>query len=148
MFVTCAVFAIAIISAVATGCGKKSESPYGPGGEWVDNLRERITKNIEDHDKSIKLLEQVDRIEAVLMDMDDTVLGFYARLNQLDANYHSTREDFQKEIDSFNEYRHKKVNELISISKEMKKISGRSDWEKVSDMDKTLYESWQRSYGS
>ena len=146
--VTYTILAIALVLVMGPGCGKKSESTYGPGAEWVDDMRERISKNIEDQDKSIKLLEQVDRIEAVLIDLDHTLRGYYKRLNQLDENYHSTREDFQKEIDSFNDYRHKSVIELINITIEMKIIAGRADWEKVSDMDETLYESWQRSYVS
>jgi hypothetical protein len=30
---------------------------------------------------------------------------------------------------------------------EMKKIAGRADWKILSDIDVTLYESWQRRYG-
>jgi predicted nucleic acid-binding Zn-ribbon protein len=133
---------------VGPGCGKKTVSPYGPGAKWIDDMRERITKNIADENKSTKLLEQVNRIETVLMDLDHTVLGYYEQLEELGANYHSTREDFQKEIDSFNDYRHKKSEELIAIAMEMKKIAGRADWKILSDIDVTLYESWQRRYGS
>jgi hypothetical protein len=136
-----------VVIIVGPGCGKKTVSPYGPGANWIDDMRERITKNIADENKSIKLFEQVNRIEAVLIDLDHTVLEYYEKLEALDANYHSTPEDFQKEIDSFKDYRHQKLNELIAITMEMKKIAGRADWKILSDIDVTLYESWQRRYG-
>ena len=122
--------------------------PYGPGGKWIDDMRTRITKNVEDPDKSIKLLEQVDEMEFVLMELDQNVVDYYNRLALLDENYNSTREEFQKEIDAFNKYRHNAVVKLFEITVEMKSIAGRADWEAISDMDETLYESWQRSYGS
>jgi hypothetical protein len=131
-----------------SGCGKKAELPYGPGGKWIDDMRERISKDIDDPDKSIRLLEQVDRIETVLIELDDTLLEYYDRLEALDADHKSKREDFQKEIDSFNESRDEAVDRLISIVVEMKNIAGRDDWESISDIDETLYESWQRSLGS
>jgi hypothetical protein len=131
-----------------SGCGKKSEAPYGPGGKWIDNMRERITQEIEDPDKSIRLLEQVDRLEAVLIELDDTLVQYYEELQELDADYSSKREDFQNAIDSFNEYRAETLGRLVNIVLEMKKIAGRADWSIVSDIDGTLYESWQRSLGS
>jgi predicted nucleic acid-binding Zn-ribbon protein len=147
LFLVFAVLAFVVVIIVAPGCGKKTVSPYGPGADWIDDMRDRITKNIADENKSIKLLEQVNRIEAVLMDLDHTLLEYYEKLEALDANYHSTRDDFQEKIDSFNDYRHKKVDELIAIAEEMKQIAGRADWNIFSDIDATLYESWQRSYG-
>jgi hypothetical protein len=130
------------------GCGKKAEMPYGPGGKWIDDMRARITNNVEDPDKSIKLLEQVDEMEIVLMELDQYLTDYYNRLTLLDENYNSTREEFQEEIDAFNKYRHNAVEKLFEITVEMKKIAGRADWAAISDMDETLYESWQRSYDS
>jgi hypothetical protein len=142
------IFVLVLATAVISGCGNKAGLPYGPGGEWIDDMRERITKDIDDPDKSIRLLEQVDRIETVLIELDDTLLEYYDGVEKLDADHSSKREDFQKEIDTFNEHRNEALDRLISIVVEMKNVAGRTDWESISDIDETLYESRQRSFGS
>jgi hypothetical protein len=129
------------------GCGRnKKESAYGPGNEWVNDMRDQIQKNIDDPEKVTKLLAVVDEIEIVLMEMDQAVLVYYATLDSLDADYNSTREDFQSVIDAFNVQRLERSNELVGHMFEMKRIAGREDWKTVSDIDKTLYESWQRTF--
>ena len=143
-----AVLVLVIVAAVFTGCGKKEMAPYGPGGAWVEDMRSRITENIADPDKAIQLIEQVDRIEIVLTDLDNELRGYYQKMEALDEDYNSTREEWQKEFDSFNEYRAGAVDKLIDITIEMRRIAGREDWEVISDMEETLYESWQRSLGS
>jgi len=51
-------------------------------------------------------------------------------------------------MDQFDTKRHQHVEKLLGHMFEMKKIAGKEDWQKVSDIDKTLYESWQRSFES
>ena len=97
---TGAVLALVIVAAVFTGCGKKEMAPYGPGGSWVDDMRSRITENIADPDKATQLIEQVDRIEFVLTDLDNELRGYYKKMETLDQDYNSTREEWQKEFDS------------------------------------------------
>ena len=143
-----ALAALAFVTLVLVGCGKKEMAPYGPGGAWVEDMRSRITEKISDPDKATQLLEQVDRIENVLTDLDNELRGYYQKMEALDEDYNSTREEWQKEFDSFNEYRAGAVDKLIDITIEMRRIAGREDWEVISDMDETLYESWQRSLGS
>jgi predicted nucleic acid-binding Zn-ribbon protein len=145
--VTTTVVVVSLALAGGIGCGKKNvESAYGPGADWIEDMRERIRDDIKDQDKATKLLAQVDAIESVLVDLDRELLVYYGRVSNLSKNYDSTREDFQKEIDSFNDYRRVRVEELLRIFVKMKTISGRADWEIVSNMDHTLYESWQRNY--
>ena len=143
-----AVLALVVAGLTMTGCGKKEMAPYGPGGAWVEDMRSRITEKITDPDKATQLIEQVDRIEIVLTDLDNELRGYYQKMEALDEDYNSTREEWQKEFDSFNEYRARAVDKLIDITIEMRRIAGREDWEVISDMDETLYESWQRSLGS
>ena len=143
-----AVLVLLVAVVTMTGCGKKEMAPYGPGGAWVEDMRSRITEKITDPDKATQLIEQVDRIENVLTDLDNELRGYYKKMEALDEDYNSTREEWQKEFDSFNEYRAGAVDKLIDITIEMKRIAGREDWEVISDMEETLYESWQRSLGS
>jgi hypothetical protein len=144
VLVVCLVLAIAALSISSAGCkSKKSKSTYGPGGEWVGDLRDRIQKDIDDPEKVTALLAVVDKIEIVLFDLDGEVKAYYAALTALDKDYTSTREQFQAEIDQFNTMREEQFDKLLSYMFEMKQIAGKEDWAKVSDIEKTLYESWE-----
>jgi len=132
---------------VLAGCGRdKEESAYGPGNEWVDDMRGLIEKKIDDPQKVTDLLVVVDNIEEALIEMDHAVKAHYSRLDGLDRNYHSTRDEFKAAFDDFNAKRLQIVDRMIGYMSDMKRIAGREDWKTVSDIDKTLYESWQRTY--
>jgi hypothetical protein len=49
-------------------------------------------------------------------------------------------------IDDFNVKRLETADRMIGHVFEMKRIAGRESWKVVSDIDKTLYESWQRDF--
>jgi len=138
-----------VISLSLVGCfgKKKTEWAYGPGEEWVDNMREGITDKIDDPVQATELLAVVDKIEGSLIDLDGDVRTYYKALTRLDGDYNSTREQFQKVIDDFNTSRHKHFRQLLGHLFEMKEIVDEDDWKDLSEMDKTLYESWQRTYG-
>ena len=144
----CLTVLIAALSISSTGCiRKKATAPgYGPGYEWVDDMRDRIQKNINDPDKVTGLVAVVDKIELTLIDLDGEVKAYFATLAKLDRDYNTTREEFQSAMDEFNTARDKNFERMLGFMFEMKKIAGKEDWKKLSDIDKTLYENWQRSY--
>ena len=146
----CLTVAFGALSVSSTGCiRKKATAPgYGPGYEWVDDMRDRIPKSVDDPDKVTGLLAVVDRTELTLIDMDGDVKDYYAALTKLDRDYKTTRGEFQDAFDQFDTKRHQHVEKLLGHMFEMKKIAGKEDWQKVSDIDKTLYEDWQRSFES
>jgi len=139
---------LVLLSSSLVGCGgKKTESAYGPGHEWVGDMRDRIEDEIDDPQKVTDLLAVVDKIEATVIDLDDEVKEYYVTLTALDKNYNTTREEFQEAIDEFNAKRHQYSKKLLEYLFEMRQIAGKEDWKTLSDIDKTLYESWQREYG-
>ena len=143
----CLTALLAVLSFSLAGCrGKKTESAYGPGNKWVDDMRERVQDKIDDPEKVTDLLVVVDEIEKTLIDLDQDVTDYYTALTKLDKDYNTTREEFQDAIDQFNTRRHEHFEKLLGHIFEMKGIAGKEDWKKLSDIDKTLYESWQRSY--
>jgi hypothetical protein len=148
--VVCMSVAFGALSVSSTGCiRKKATAPgYGPGYEWVDDMRDRIQKNIDDPDKVTGLLAVIDKIELTLIDMDGDVKDYYADLTKLDRDYKTTRTEFQDAIDQFDTKRHQYFEKMLGHMFDMKKIAGKEDWKKVSDIDKTLYENWQRSFES
>ena len=143
----CLTALIAVLLLSLAGCGgKNTESAYGPGNEWVDDMRARIQDKIDDPQKVTDLLVVVDEIEKSMIDLDQDVKDYYTALTKLDKNYNSTREEFQAAIDDFNAKRRQHRDKMIGVMFEMKRIAGREDWKKLSDIDKTLYEGWQRAY--
>ena len=147
VLVICLVLAFAALSLSSTGCkGKKNKSTYGPGAGWVTDMRDRIQDEIDDPEKVTALLAVLDKVERVVIEMDGEVKNYYAALTTLDRDYNSTREDFQAQMDKFNTMREGYFEKLLTYMFEMKRIAGKEDWKKLSDIEKTLYESWQRSY--
>ena len=143
----CVTLAFVMLSLSLVGCrGRKTESAYGPGNEWRDDMRKRIPKEVDDPDKVAGLLSVVDKIEVTLVEMDGDVKRYYASLAELDRDYNSTPEEFQDTIDQFNIKRNTYFETMLGYVFEMKDIAGREDWEAVADIDETLYESWQRPF--
>jgi hypothetical protein len=143
----CAVVASAALLLSWAGCrGKQTKSAYGPGHDWVNDMRERVQEQFDDPDMVADLLLVVDQIEGTVIELDQNVTNYYVALTKLDKNYHSTREEFQTVIDQFNKERDEAFDEVSGYAFKMKMIAGREGWKKLSDIDKTLYEEWQRAY--
>jgi hypothetical protein len=143
----CAVVASAVLLLSLAGCGgKNTKSVYGPGHDWVNDMRERVQEQIDDPDKVADLLLVVDQVEETVIELDQNVMDYYTALTKLDKNYNSTRDEFQAVMDQFNKEREEAFEEVLGHVFKMKKIAGREDWKKLSDIDKTLYQDWQRAY--
>lgn len=148
--IACMTLAVIVLASSLSSCGrfKKTAPAYGPGSEWVDDMRDRIRKSVDDPDKVTELVVVVNKIEMTLIDLDKEVRDYYDTLGELDRNYQTTREEFEDAMDQFNAKRDSYFEKMLSYIFEMKKIAGREDWGKISDIDKTLYEDWQRPLGS
>ena len=146
--VVCLAVFVGALSASTTGCirKKKTEPSYGPGHEWVTDMRDRIQKQVDDPEKVTGLLAVVDQIELTLIDMDNGVQDYYATLRKLDRDYNASRADFEKTIDDFNTKRQEYFEKMLDHTMTMRSIAGREYWKKLSDIDKSLYDSWQRAY--
>ena len=144
----CLAMLFLFVSLLSTGCGKgkKTESTYGPGNVWVDDMRKRIHDKVDDPQKVADLLAVVDEVEKMLIDLNRDLEDYYAELHKLSENYKSTRAEFQAAVDDFNAKRYQYGLSTLGFIFEMKRIAGREDWKKVADIDKTLYESWQPDY--
>jgi hypothetical protein len=137
-----------LLSATLPGCGKlrKKDAAFEPGGDWVTTMRAHIQESVSDPDRATGMLAVVDSVEADLAQLDAEVLALYEDIRTLDANAESTRNDFDAALSRFDalrdDYRHRFLNSMF----EMKELATRQEWEKLSDLDKTLYEQWQRPF--
>jgi hypothetical protein len=129
------------------GCGKfRKKSTFEPGGEWAPTMREKIQETVTDPDRSSRMLAVVDSVDADVKRLDKQVQGFYAEFSRLDSNAESRREEFDDLMSRFNAalgaFRERYVESLFEI----KGQATREEWKKLSDIDKTLYEQWQRPF--
>ena len=111
---------------------------------WFDDMRERIQSEFNDPQQVAALVGVVDQMETTMNDLDKEVVDYYAKLEALDRNHGTTREQFQKVIDEFNSRQNVVYDEMLGYAGELKRIAGREGWKKLSDIDQMLYETWQR----
>lgn len=139
-----AVLAAAALS-LASGCaGRKVSTEQAPSAKWFDDMRGRIAKEFADPQQAVALTGVVDKMEVTMNGLDKEVVAYYEKLHALDKDYNATREQFQEAVDAFNARQRAVYEEMLVDIAEMKRIAGREGWKKISNMDETLYESWQR----
>jgi hypothetical protein len=141
----CLVALLAAAVLLVSGCGRKKVSTdVAPSAEWFDDLRERIGNGFEDSGQVAALAGVVDQMEATMIELDRRVVEYYAKLGSLDREYGTTREQFQEVIDGFNAEQRAVFEKMLVYVAELRRIAGREGWKKLADIDKSLYESWQR----
>jgi len=145
----CIVGLLAAALTPLSGCrGRKASPEPAPTAVWFDDLRERIRGEFNQPDQVVALLGVVDRMEATMTGLDRGVADYHAKIAALDRDYGATREQFQGVVDEFNAQQRAVFEQMLVYVAELKRIAGREGWQKLSDMDKTLYESWQKELKS
>jgi hypothetical protein len=61
--------------------GSNASAEFGPGGTWIDDMRARVTEDIEDAETATALLVELDAIETELSAFDEKVIVFYEKLD-------------------------------------------------------------------
>jgi len=125
------------------GCKKESESYYGPrSAGWMNEMRARITEEISDPDKSSQMIKILDEIVAMSRELDDSFQEAVKEVAELDRSYNTTREEFAQPIAKFNAKRVDVRDRMVGKLFEMKSTAGRTDWQKLSDVNWTMFNSW------
>ena len=138
---------IAVIAAMAVGLGgSKKATEFESGGEWLSDMRARITEKIDDAETATAVLAELDLIEAELEALDAIVVEYYQHLNQLDRSYDTRRADFENDIMEFNVARMASRDRIIDIRFRMRNHTTPDQWKIIADIDKSLFEEYQRSY--
>lgn len=145
VFLTVSVVASALI---LSGCGRhgKTAPGYGPSSEWIDDMRERIRKEVDDPETVTELLLIVDDLEKTMVELDKEVRAHYANMEKLYSSYGTTRQEFEDAMSQFGETRETYFEKVVDYVFEAKKAAGREYWDDVSDIEKTLYEEWRRPF--
>ena len=144
----CLMVSVVALASILSGCGRfaKTAPGYGPSFEWVDDMRERIRKGVDDPDTVTELLLIVDDLEKTMVELDKEVRAHYANMEKLNSNHGTTRQEFEDAMSQFGETRESYFLKVVDYIFEAKKAAGREYWDDISDIEKTLYEEWRRPY--
>jgi Mg2+ and Co2+ transporter CorA len=115
---------------------KKEKAEFEPGTEWVEDMRDRIEKNIEDPNKKTDLLALVDQIEKDLVELDRVVQKLYADLRTLNDNYNASPEEYRKVISEFEADRKEVQDRIVNSRFKMRDLSTPEEWKKLVDYSK------------
>ena len=125
------VLAVFVASGIIYGCGgagKKEDSKFEVGHEWVEDMRERISEVIQDQGRKSEMLAIVDRVEKDLMELDRIVVTLYTDLGRLTDDYDSTPDDFQEVIAKFQADREVVRDRIFDNDFKMRDLSTPDEW--------------------
>jgi hypothetical protein len=126
--------------------GSNASAEFGPGGTWIDDMRARVTEDIEDAETATALLVELDAIETELSAFDEKVIVFYEKLDALDRDYNTRRADYENAIEAFSTTRMATRDRIIDIRFRMRNLVTPDQWAVVADIDKSLLHEFQRGY--
>lgn len=131
-------FSLLLIFILLSGCskGQKKQAPLLPGQDWLDNMRGRIEKHIDDPAKKAQLLLLVEQDEKTFKEMFQETKTFYHDMYTLDKNYNSTQDDFRKLFADYNATRDRLRNQAVENRFKMKVLTTPEEWSHVSDISK------------
>lgn len=147
-----AVLTLCALLGLTYGCskfGKKDEAKFKPGNEYVEDARDRVSKNIEDPDKKTAMLALVDQVEKDLLEVDRVVQKFYANIGALNDNYNASPDEYRKVISEFEADQNEVRDRIIDIRFKMRDLSTAEEWKELTHYRKrkSLYKQTIRQPG-
>jgi len=144
---------VAVVFAVFTGSCSKSKKgdggdPGPPATPWVDDIRSRISENIDDPKKSSEMFALVDSLEQMLEEFDVDVQNYYRQILEVNADYNATREDFERVRSRFETRRKAARREAMALRFQLKNLATKEEWKRLSDKKESIIEVWQRTPAS
>ena len=103
---------------------------------------------MHDTGRAGKMLEIVKEIAVDLREIDEIVKKYYADIDALNADYHSTPDDFRKLTEEFNTKTQVFRSKFLDNRFKLKDLATPEEWKKITDQDKYLMEVWQRQPGA
>ena len=131
-------FSLLLIFILLAGCskGQKKQAPLLAGQDWLDDMRGRIEKHIDDPAKKAQLLLLVEQDEKTLKEMFQETKTFYHDVYTLDKNYNSTQDDFRKLFADYNATRDRLRNQTVENRFKTKALTTPEEWQHLSKISK------------
>ena len=142
-----ALLLLGVLGLTMAGCRRnKQPTNIEPAGEWLTEMRARITEKIDDADTAAALLLEVDALEVEVQAFDVAIKEYYTNLLRLDQDYNSSRAEFDALIQEFNATRAHHRDVIVGIRFRMRERVTPERWEIVADIDNALLAEWQRDF--
>lgn len=120
------------VTLVVVGCSRGAKNPPVPGEEWVDDLRSRINKHIDDPQKKGLLMDLVDQDVGLFKELAQVTAADTKRLLAVDKDYYATPADFRSVFDEYNRTRYRLRAQSMAIRFKMQALCTPEEWQDIS----------------
>jgi len=108
------------------------------GQETVTEQRELIQNNIKDPQKQANLLQIVDDVEKGSIKYFNYYEDHNKKIARLNKDYKTSRQDFERVLNDFNEQYEIYLRMLIRKRSEMRLLTSKDEWTKIMDRESTF----------
>lgn len=125
-----------VLAATVLGCKKSKEPTIAQSGDSpmvvTSGIRKRIEQNIQDTARREALLEDMDEIDAMLVDVAKTVLVSLDTLATLDTDREKRKDDFLGTHAAIREARNDVLRRYVDLRLQMRELLTEEEWNKIS----------------
>ncbi|HEX4797248.1 MAG TPA: hypothetical protein VH370_25870 [Humisphaera sp.] len=123
---------IAAILSLAVGC--KHETPPQQAQQEFHDYQERIREVIKDPDRAQQMIELTDDLQRQVNQLRVQLANSRAELAAMDANYNTTRAEFEAVFRQQDADRQVLIDKAISARAQMSKLLTESEWKSLHDI--------------
>lgn len=134
------VFILCISLALLLGCSKKAK--IESTSDWLTQMRQSINMEVKDPERAAQIMEVLATVDTDLNNWNSYQTEYQQNFLKLNANYDVSREEFRTFIATYNSNRHQMKESLIEARFKIKGFCTEDEWEKISELEKTLFQQW------
>ena len=123
---------IAIVLSLAVGC--KHETPPQQAQQEFHYYQQRIREVIKDPDRAQQMIELTDDLQRQVNQLRVQLANSRAELAAMDANYNTTRAEFEAVFRQQDADRQVLIDKAISARAQMSKLLTESEWKSLRDI--------------
>ncbi len=124
---------------IQISCGKQQ---MVESRDDIDNVvkaqRELIVDNISDDEKQAKLLDVIEEIDSEAKKFVKYYSEHRNKVTELIKDQKVSRQEFEAELVDINDHYEKYLKTILQKRKEMKTLTTKDEWKKITDWDNTL----------
>ena len=135
-------FPMLVACAVAVGCASCGNPPTRSEAieRYGTELREAVSAKVEDKQRRARMLQVVDRINALQVRFTRETADYITAFHRLNADYDATRPAFDQLLGSYEAQRVTARNEMLSLHYELASLAIGGEWRAIGKAEAKLYE--------
>lgn len=128
---------------VAVACGCAGSSSKATDEEIIrdssEELRQSVTRNVEDQSRKDRMLSLVDQIESTQRDFSIRAAEFAAKYRAMDAAYDTPRAQFDQLFADFNTQRIRSRNRILDLHFQLAALATAQEWSRIGKAESDMY---------